>query len=178
MKSSPVTQREFHFPPDATLMSTTDLHSHIAYANAAFVAVSGFERTELMGEPHHLVRHPDMPRQAFADLWATLKRGQAWTALVKNRRRDGDHYWVRANVAPVVRQGEVRGYISVRTQPARDEVEAADRLYRRIREGGGRGLRFRRGLVLRGGLSGLRDRLHTLSVSSRLRLALWPLASL
>lgn len=178
MKTPLVTQREYEYPAEATLMSTTDLDSHISYANEAFVAVSGFEREELIGKAHHVVRHPDMPRQAFADLWATLRSGHAWTALVKNRRRDGDHYWVRANVAPVVRQGRVRGYISVRTQPGREEVAAAETLYRRIREGAARSLRFRRGLVLRGGLHGLLDGLQTLSVSSRLRLALWPLAGL
>ncbi len=178
MTLPPVTQREFHFPVDATLMSTTDLHSHIAYANAAFVNVSGFTRDELIGEAHRVVRHPDMPRQAFADLWATLRSGQAWTALVKNRRRDGDHYWVRANVAPVVRQGQVQGFISVRTRPGREEVEQAESVYRALREGRLRGLRFHRGLLLRRGWQGLLDRLQTVSVSLRLRLGLWPLVLL
>ena len=103
----PVTQREYDFPEDATLLSTTDADSHVAYANESFLAVSGFTAEEIIGQPHNLVRHPDMPREAFADMWATLKEGQSWTALVKNRRKDGDHYWVRANATPVVRGGRL-----------------------------------------------------------------------
>ena len=111
----PVTQREYSFPADATLMSCTDTQSHIVYANEAFIQVSGFTREEIAGQPHNMVRHPDMPREAFADMWDTLKAGMSWTALVKNRRKDGDHYWVRANATPVVRDGRVTGYMSVRT---------------------------------------------------------------
>ena len=170
-----VTQREFSYPPDATLMSTTDVHSHIQYANSAFVEVSGFTPDTLMGAPHKLVRHPDMPKQAFADLWATLRQGQAWTGLVKNRRKDGDHYWVRANVSPMVRQGQVRGFISVRTQPTREEIQEAESLYRLFREGRAQSLSFFRGLVVRRGLKAWRDRLKIVSVSARIRLAMWPL---
>src|SRR3954463_7398111 len=93
----PVTQHQYDFPQDATLMSTTDAQSHITYANATFVQASGFDSEEILGQPHNLVRHPDMPSEAFADMWATLKAGLSWTALVKNRRKNGDHYWVRAN---------------------------------------------------------------------------------
>ena len=95
-----------------------------------------------MGQPHNLVRHPDMPPEAYADMWRSLKEGQSWTALVKNRRRDGDHYWVRANAAPMRRNGQVTGYLSVRTKPARPEIEAAEALYRRFREGRANGLAF------------------------------------
>ncbi|WP_349741063.1 methyl-accepting chemotaxis protein [Roseateles cavernae] len=170
-----VTQQEFSFPAEATLMSTTDVHSHIQYANAAFVAVSGFEPEALIGAPHQLVRHPDMPRQAFADLWATLRAGHAWTGLVKNRRRNGDHYWVRANVAPVARRGQVSGYISVRTRPTREEVAGAEAVYRRFREGQALGLAFYRGLVLRRGWRGGPDLLKRLALPARIRLAVWPL---
>ena len=97
----PVTQREYSFAQDMTLMSTTYTQSHIVYANAAFVEVSGFPYEEIVGRPHNMVRHPDMPKEAFADMWATIKGGQSWTALVKNRRKNGDHYWVRANTTPI-----------------------------------------------------------------------------
>lgn len=110
----PVTQRAYDFPANVTLMSTTNVHSHITYANAAFIAVSGFSREQIAGQPHNLVRHPDMPQQAFADMWKTLQAGRSWTALVKNRRSDGDHYWVRANATPITRNGRVSGYMSVR----------------------------------------------------------------
>jgi aerotaxis receptor len=147
----PITRREFEFGDGVTLMSTTDLRGRIAYANAAFVEVSGFGRGELVGQPHNVVRHVDMPPEAFADMWATLKGGESWTALVKNRRSDGDHYWVRANATPVRRAGRMVGYMSVRTRPARDEVAGAEALYRAVREGKARGRRFHKGLVVRTG---------------------------
>jgi len=140
--NGPVTQREFDFPANATLMSVTDKQSHISYANAAFIAVSGFERDELMGQTHNMVRHPDMPVQAFADMWATLQSGDSWTALVKNRRKNGDHYWVRANAVPVVREGQTVGYMSVRTKPTQEEVAGAESLYRDFREGRSGGWHF------------------------------------
>ena len=167
----PISQQEFEFPSDATLLSTTNTESGITYANAAFVATSGFERDELIGQPHNLVRHPDMPTQAFADMWATLKTGRSWTALVKNRRKNGDHYWVRANATPIVRNGRVNGYLSVRTKPARDEVVHAESLYRAFREGKAGNRRFREGLVVRTGLMGWTSAMQTMSVRWRLRIA-------
>lgn len=167
----PVTQREYVLPEGATLMSTTDLQSRLTYANAAFIAVSGFEADELMGQPHNVVRHPDMPPEAFADMWATLREGLSWSALVKNRRKDGDHYWVRANATPV-RHGEaVVGYMSVRTRPSRDEVAAAEALYARFRRGEMQGWGFRRGLLVRTGWQAWRSGLVALSVTGRIRLA-------
>ncbi len=168
----PVTQREFDFPQDATLMSTTDTSSHITYANEAFVAISGFSRAELQGQPHNCVRHPDMPKQAFADMWATLKGGEPWTALVKNRRKNGDHYWVRANATPVVREGRTVGYLSVRTRPTREEVASADALYADFCEGRAGGRRFHKGLVLRGGFGRLLSLTQTMSVRWRIRASL------
>ncbi|QIM50656.1 PAS domain-containing methyl-accepting chemotaxis protein [Hydrogenophaga crocea] len=153
----PVTQREFPFPADATLLSTTDEHSHVRYANESFLAVSGFTREELMGQPHNVVRHPDMPREAFADMWATLKAGQSWTALVKNRRKDGDHYWVRANATPIVRNGQLAGYMSVRTKPEPAEVKAADAVYARFVAGTQGRLAFHKGLIVHRGLMAWRS---------------------
>ena len=147
----PVTQREHEIGVGITLMSTTDAQSHVTYANAAFIAVSGYERDELLGQPHNIVRHPDMPREAFADMWATLQGGQSWTALVKNRRKNGDHYWVRANATPVRRDGRLVGYMSVRTKPSRDEVAAAEALYRSFREGRAGSRAFHKGLIVRTG---------------------------
>jgi aerotaxis receptor len=103
---------------------------------------------------------------------------QAWTALVKNRRKNGDHYWVRANVAPVVRQGQVTGYISVRTKPPRDEVAQAEALYRQFREGQATGVAFHKGLVVRKGWLGWTSWLQTASVATRVRMAMWPLVPL
>jgi aerotaxis receptor len=174
----PVTQREYDFPADATLMSTTDTRSCITYANAAFIGVSGFERDEILGQPHNMVRHPDMPAEAFADMWTTLKAGLSWTALVKNRRKNGDHYWVRANATPVVRNGHVTGYMSVRTKPSRREVEASEALYRRFREQRAGGLRFHQGLIVRVGLLGWTSWLQTMPVRWRLRCGVWSVGTL
>ena len=168
-KDRPVTQREHEFPAAATLLSTTDARGRIRYANAAFAGVSGYEAEEMLGQPHNLVRHPDMPRQAFADLWDTLRAGLPWCGLVKNRRKNGDHYWVRANVTPIAAGADGQaGYISVRTRPERAEIEAVERLYRRLREG--RGGRLRHGLVLPQGWARVLVPLQTLSAAARLRL--------
>jgi len=132
--NQPVTDKAYTFPGDQTLISVTDLKGRITYCNTNFVAVSGYGREELLGQPHNIIRHPDMPEEAFRDLWDTIESGLPWTALVKNRRKNGDHYWVRANATPVVSEGRIVGYLSVRTAPAPEEVEAAERLYATMRE--------------------------------------------
>ena len=174
----PVTQRQFDFPVDATLMSSTDINSHITYANEAFIKVSGFERDEILGQPHNMVRHPDMPREAFADMWETLKSGQSWTALVKNRRKDGDHYWVRANATPVVRGGRMVGYMSVRTKPTPEEVQQAEATYREFREGRAGSRVFHRGLIVHKGSMAWRSIGQTLPIGWRLALPLMIISSL
>ncbi|MDW8336690.1 MAG: methyl-accepting chemotaxis protein [Tepidimonas sp.] len=176
--NQPVTQREFPFDGRQTLLSTTDPKGRITYANSAFVAISGFDVAELTGQPHNIVRHPDMPPQAFADMWATIKGGESWTALVKNRRKDGDHYWVRANATPMVRDGQLVGYLSVRTAPTRAEIDAAEALYRRFREGRAQGLAFHKGLVVRTGWQAWRSVLQRSSTAARIRLAVWGTAML
>jgi len=173
--NQPVTQREYGVPEGVTLMSTTDTESRITYANKAFVNVSGFERDELMGQPHNMVRHPDMPPAAFADMWATLKAGQSWTALVKNLRKNGDHYWVRANAAPLVRKGKLQGYISVRTKAQPKEIEAATALYADWQAGRATGWGLQKGVVVRTGLLGVLTATKTLSTAARVRLGVWPL---
>ncbi len=168
----PVTQQEYQFPAQETLLSTTDLESHITYANAAFVRTSGYAAHELLGQPHNLVRHPDMPVEAFKDMWQTLKDGQSWRAVVKNRRQNGDHYWVCANAAPMRRNGALTGYLSVRTHPQRSEIEAATQLYARFKAGKASGLAFHRGLVVRTGLMRWTSALQLLPAAWRVRLPL------
>ena len=166
--NQPVSQREFEYADDATLMSVTDTQSNITYANAAFVAVSGFGREEIIGQPHNLVRHPDMPKEAFADMWRTVKGGESWSALVKNRRKNGDHYWVRANATPVRRNNQMVGYMSVRTKPGRDEVQAAETLYKEIREGRAGNRALYKGMLIRTGFMRWVSLLQTASVGWRL----------
>jgi aerotaxis receptor len=147
--NGPVTGREQGYDAAAMLVSMTDLKGRVTYANPAFVQVSGFSPDELLGKAHNVVRHPDMPPEAFEDMWRTIAGGKPWTALVKNRCRNGDHYWVRANVTPVVERGEAVGYLSVRTQPSRDDVAVAESLYAAIREGRARSGRFEAGRWVR-----------------------------
>ncbi|MBY0409494.1 MAG: PAS domain-containing protein [Burkholderiaceae bacterium] len=168
----PVTQREYQFPESETLLSTTDTLSNVTYANAAFMRASGFQPEDILGQPHNLVRHPDMPVEAFADMWRSLKAGQSWTALVKNRRKDGDHYWVRANAAPMRRNGKVVGYLSVRTKPSRAEVEATEKLYERFKLGRAKGIAFHRGLIIRTGLLRWTNASKLLPATWRVRLPL------
>ncbi|KPX00306.1 Aerotaxis receptor Aer [Pseudomonas savastanoi] len=131
----PITQTERTFPASERLISTTDLNSHITYCNDAFVALSGFTREELVGQPHNLVRHPDMPALVFAHMWETIKQGKPWMGVVKNRSKQGDYYWVSAYVTAVYENGRIVGYESVRSLPTRDQVRRAEALYARLRAG-------------------------------------------
>jgi aerotaxis receptor len=150
--NGPITTSEVLLPAGTLLVSQTDTGGRITFVNDAFIRVSGFTREELLGAPHNLVRHPHMPQEAFRDLWTTVKSGHPWEGLVKNRTKNGDFYWVRANVTPVVEDNELKGYISIRTRPERDDVAAADAVYATIREGRSRGLRIKGGSVARTGL--------------------------
>ena len=167
--NQPVSQQEYQYPDDATLMSTTDASSHITYANDAFIDVSGFASEDIIGQPHSIVRHPDMPPQAFKDMWSTLQQGFPWTALVKNRRRNGDHYWVRANVVPIIRGGQTRGYLSVRTKPTAAEITGAQSLYDKLNRGELNNRRLHKGLLIRTGVTRGLSVLKTLSVRWRIR---------
>jgi aerotaxis receptor len=134
-KNLPVTQVERCFPKGKLIVSKTDLKGIITYANDAFVEISGFSREELLGKNHNIVRHPDMPPQAFQDLWDTIKKGQPWRGIVKNRCKNGDHYWVDAFVVPIRKDDQITGYMSVRTEPSRAQIDAAAALYRQLNEG-------------------------------------------
>jgi len=130
----PVTGREKDYPQDIHIISTTDLKGIVTFANSDFQAVCGFSEAELLKKNHNIVRHPDMPPEAFADLWSTLKQRKAWMGIVKNRCKNGDHYWVDAFVTPMLEGDRVIGYESVRVKPSREHVARAERLYRAIRE--------------------------------------------
>jgi len=131
----PVTQREVDYPRDANIVSKTDLKGIVTYANSDFVNISGFTEEELIGKSHNLVRHPDMPSAAFEDLWKTVQSGKPWTGIVKNRCKNGDHYWVEAHVTPLYENGRMVGFQSVRKNPTRAQIAAAEKLYRRLNEG-------------------------------------------
>ena len=166
MSSHPyVSQQNTPLDDDLTLMSTTDLQSYITHANDTFVQVSGYQLNELLEKPHNLVRHPDMPKAAFADMWYTLKQGEPWSGIVKNRRKNGDHYWVRANAVPMVREGRVTGYMSIRTRATDEEIAAVEPLYKALNEGRCN-RRIHKGLVVRKGWLG---RLPAMPIRWRVR---------
>ncbi|HID36357.1 MAG TPA: PAS domain-containing protein [Ghiorsea sp.] len=128
--NQPVNNIEHRMKPDDILVSKTDLKGKLTYANEAFCKISGMTEEELIGQPHNVVRHPDMPPEAFADLWATVKAGKPWTGYVKNRSADGGFYWVKACVAPEFDDGgRSIGYISVRTCPTKSEISKIEALY-------------------------------------------------
>lgn len=128
----PVTDQERHVTPGQELVTQTDLKGRITYVNPAFILVSGFSEDELVGQNHNVVRHPDMPQEAFEDLWSTLKLGRPWCKMVKNRCKNGDFYWVKANVTPVYKKGQIVGYMSVRTSPTDVERHSAEVLYTKL----------------------------------------------
>ncbi|HEB57450.1 MAG TPA: PAS domain-containing protein [Gammaproteobacteria bacterium] len=130
----PVTNTERTFDGELRIVSTTDKKGITTYANDHFITLSGFSEEEIYGKNHNIVRHPDMPPIAFADLWATIKTGKPWMGIVKNRCKNGDYYWVDAYVTPIFEGSEIVGYQSVRTTPKREHVNTADGLYRKIRE--------------------------------------------
>ncbi|MCX7627576.1 MAG: PAS domain S-box protein, partial [Methylophilaceae bacterium] len=132
----PVTNNEYVLTDDDTIVSTTDLKGIITSVNRDFVRISGFTEAELIGQPHNIVRHPDMPPAAFADLWQTVQSGRPWTGIVKNRCKNGDYYWVEANVTPLHTNGQITGYMSVRNKPSRKQIEEAEALYRQLNAGG------------------------------------------
>jgi len=133
--NQPITQRERTFPAQQRLISTTDAKGMITYCNDAFVEISGFSRDELIRAPHNLVRHPDVPPAVFEHMWSTLKKGLPWMGIVKNRCRNGDHYWVNAYVTPVFENERVVGYESVRIKPTVEQVQRAQALYSRLNRG-------------------------------------------
>src|SRR5450830_1107439 len=128
----PVTNHEVVLSDQFSIVSTTDLQGNITYANPYFVEVSGYSVQELLSAPQNILRHPDMPPEAFADLWATIRGGSPWTGMVKNRTKSGDFYWVLANVTPVYDNGKAIGYMSVRIKPERNQVAQAEQIYKEI----------------------------------------------
>ena len=131
-KNLPITNNELDIPDDANILSTTDLKGAITYINPDFVNISGFSEEECIGNNHNLVRHPDMPAEAFADLWSTIKSGRSWMGIVKNRCKNGDYYWVKAYVTPIMKDGKVYEYQSIRSKPSAEEVNRAEALYNKI----------------------------------------------
>jgi PAS domain S-box-containing protein len=172
----PITTIEKSLSETDSIVTKTDLQGNITYANDAFIKISGFTEGELLGSPQNLVRHPDMPSEAFEDLWRTIKLGHRWTGLVKNRCKNGDFYWVLANVSPIYENNQHIGYISVRSKPSAKQVAEASSAYQRIRSGKGGNLIIREGKIVKNTLLSKFQFLQT--IKARQILILVPMAAL
>ncbi|MDD5228551.1 MAG: methyl-accepting chemotaxis protein [Methylococcales bacterium] len=129
------TNQEYVLTDTDLIVSKTDLKGVITFINDDFIRIGGYSKKELIGAPHNILRHPDMPKAAFADLWKTLKMGNSWTGIVKNQTKDGGFYWVRANIMPLHENGRTVGYLSVRNKPSANEISSAAKLYREMLAG-------------------------------------------
>ena len=134
-RNKQVTHREYAIPEGARLISATDTRGVITYCNEEFIQASGYCAQELIGHNHNIIRHPDMPAAAFKEMWSTLQSGQQWMGLVKNRRKNGDHYWVSAFVTPIKKENEIVGYESVRVAPDSGQIQRAEKVYQRLQKG-------------------------------------------
>ena len=133
--NGPVSGREVNYSADLNILSVTDAKGHITYCNDDFIKISGFTKAELMGQAHNIVRHPDIPPLAFADLWSYMKANKSWMGMVKNRCKNGDHYWVDAFATPITENGELIECQSVRSKPKREWVNRAESFYKKVNEG-------------------------------------------
>lgn len=164
----PVSNVEIPLRDDTVIVSKTNLEGRITYVNKDFLEISGFSEQELLGEPHNIVRHPDVPEEAYADLWCDLKAGRPWVGLVKNRCRNGDHYWVDAHVSPVWENSQIVGYLSVRRKAAQAEIDAAEIAYKTIRDKSSSRRTIVHGRVVSAGaVARLRRRIADLPISLR-----------
>ncbi|WP_370681423.1 methyl-accepting chemotaxis protein [Comamonas sp. GB3 AK4-5] len=166
-RNLPVTTTELQLQDDATLLSATDLKGKIIYANDAFLKICGYDYEELHLQPHNIIRHPETPAVLFEDMWNTLKQGASWTAVVKNRCKNGDFYWVRANASPIQAGGKTIGYLSVRTKPSAQETQAQQSLYDLLNSGA-QHLQVRRGFVFPKGWRAWWSLLHFVPMSTKL----------
>jgi len=145
----PVTTVEYPITDQTLIVSRTDLKGRLSYFNDEFVAAAGFTEAELMGQPHNIIRHPDMPPEAFENLWDTLKAGKPWVGAVKNRRKNGDFYWVLATASPIRENGQVTGYTSIRTKLPADQRAEAEQVYAALRQKKAHGYKIDAGIVRR-----------------------------
>lgn len=151
--NQPVTNREVSLKEDVLIVSRTDTGGRITYVNRDFIEISGFSEHELIGQPHNIVRHPDMPTEAFEDLWRDLKAGLSWTGYVKNRCKNGDHYWVKANATPIIENGNITGFVSIRVKPEAAMVQKVAGIYKLFKEKKAENLAISHGRIIETSLS-------------------------
>lgn len=121
---------EEHKFKNGLIVSSTDLKGIITYANRKFCEIAGYTKSELTGKNHNIVRHPDMPKAAFQEVWDTIQAGKEWTGIVKNLRKDGRYYWVYSHIAPIETDGEITGYTAARRPASETEIEESIPVYK------------------------------------------------
>ena len=164
----PVTNVEYPINENISIVSKTDIKGVITYANEDFIRISGFSRDELIGKSHNVVRHPEVPAEFFEDMWKSLKAGRPWTGVVKNRRKNGDYYWLLNNVAPYFENDQLVGYMSVRLKASHEQIEAASDAYRLFRDGKAGNLKIQDGKVIKSTLLGKLNLFKNFSIKARL----------
>ncbi len=130
-----IINREYEYSKDAVLISKTDTKGKITFVSPDFASISGYKVEELLGKPHNIIRHPDMPKSVFKEMWDTIESGQPWHGFVKNLRKNGEYYWVEATILPIRQSNQIVGYISIRKKPSRKKVIESDALYKKINAG-------------------------------------------
>ena len=141
--------QEYILLEDELLVSSTDLDGNINFVNDNFVRVSGFTDEELIGSSHNIVRHPDMPKEAFVDLWKNILSGKSWSGIIKNKQKNGGFYWVKSDIIVLYKQGVHTGFMSVRSKPKAGEIAEVENVYRKFKLGKPEGLFFRNGAVVK-----------------------------
>ncbi|EMN51116.1 PAS domain S-box protein [Leptospira interrogans str. L1207] len=132
-KNLPITSQEITIPINSVLISRTDIKGRISYVSQDFANISGFSEEEMLGEPHNLIRHPDVPSEIFREMWETIQDGNPWSGIIKNRAKSGDYYWVNATVTPVMNEGVISGYMSVRKKATEDQIRRAEILFSQLK---------------------------------------------
>lgn len=132
MSTQLLSNHEHEYANDICMQSVTDLYGRILDVNDEMVEICGYSRSELIGSCHNIVRHPEMPEVAFEDLWKTLQAGETWRGIVKNRCKNGDHFWIDETITPIIENGEITGYHSLQIRPSHRQIVIADGLYKHL----------------------------------------------
>lgn len=164
----PLTQNCVEMSDDAFVMTKTDLAGVITSVNEDFLELSGFRASDLIGRTHSVLRHLDMPREAYEDLWRTLKAGRQWDGMMKNRCKNGDYFWVETQITPQRKYGEIVGYVACRKKMSAQKIKEFENIYRLFRENKAGEMYFSQGEVIRhrGLLKRLQDMLPKLELAA------------
>ncbi|NOR80129.1 MAG: PAS domain-containing protein [Methyloprofundus sp.] len=166
--NKPVTNKEYVLEESDSIVSKTDLKGVLTYANNDFIRISGYSLSELIGKSHNILRHPDVPAEFFKDLWISLKEERPWTGIVKNRCKNGDYYWVLANITPFYENDKLVGYMSVRTKATHEQINSTEAVYQLFADGKAGNLKIQDGKVVKSTLMKKLNPFKNLTIKSHL----------